>query len=1123
VEFISSIKADFYFDRIAEINGEINLTPKERIPKFRSVMELLFKELTSDEKIIFTTLHSRQAFYFNTYTNAPKELFEELRQFRQFANQVVHNPDLKPSLEEELQCLKILCKAISYFCQKEIPSTLQNLFSNKELSFRKVEFKQTENLYLIFHRILNYYENKNYKKLSLQCEHTDLGLITLYIWYDKRNIQKLNNISSIDWTKIQHSLEPFTNLYVTAVRPDASQSIQYHTTNKTIIVLEPDFLIDVTEIAECFQNNGAYQFMPLFKKFLKSEPSFELLKGTIINYIFDELLTNPHFNFDGVFSQALKTRLIDLLSITKITSVNSNLPDLNKRLEAQVESHYKRLEAQKGFFLKKKKLIEPAFISTKYGIQGRLDLLLISQDDVNHIEIVELKSGKAPSNAMWQNNLIQTILYDLLIQSVFPNRKGESYICYSSDDKPLRAYPGTEWIYQQQQAMDVRNIIVTHLFRIANGDLHEIINESKNIEECNIPKYLIEKVKNFYKTIESLDKIEKSYFFGFCKFLARELIELKIGNSSSEYSSDGYSSLWKKTITEKKDTFSILDNLVITSIDDSLFLTLHSKDGTAFPVSDFREGDLTLLYPYDGDNTDPTKFLLLKCFIVEFSEKHIKLQLLNRLTDSEYLSNYNHWVLEHEFRESSFTTLFQFLYTFVSSDKSKRDIILGRKKPQFETVQVQFKTQLSTHQKEVIRLALSSKDYFLIQGPPGTGKTSVIMKELVSQLYERKENILLIAYTNRAVDEICSRLLEIDNLNYIRIGKGQDSTVLFSELAKKLTLDELSKKIEDTQVFVSTQASLSTNFELLNLKSFDTLIVDEASQLLEPHLLGILPKVKRFILIGDEKQLPPVVVQSKEQTLNNDPLLKEIVLESYNESIFSRLLKNAKHHKWTKCYTSLIEHYRMHRDIARFINEQYYGSILKEALDFQNEDLNFIYALDELDEILFTNRLVFISVPSEPFQQKVNKKEAQLVSVLAKKFYHLYQQKKLNLKYKQFIGIITPFRAQITAIKNYLENETQDITVDTVERFQGSERNVIIISFAFKNISQAKMIQSIYNDTQNVERKLNVAVSRAKEHLIVVGDKKILEQDIHYSKLLDYIDKYGKTLKFEEISSYLTN
>lgn len=1150
MEFIPSEKKDFYFGKVEEILQEKSLTPKERIPKFRTVMELLFKELTSDENILFTNLHSRQSYYFNKYLNAPSKLYKEVRKFRQFANRVVHEPDFVPTSEEETLILKVLCKTIEYLCRAEVPSSLSEFFPDKELSLRIAEPKQTKLLSVIVHRILKTDQDSPQKRVKLFCESPDSEFITLLIWQNQYHY--LTN----DLTTIRDFLQPYSNLLVTNVRQDSSSKDYFHTTNKSVIVLESDYLIDVTEIAECFLSSGVYPFIAIIKKFLKSTPSLGLIQGSIVNYIFDEYLTNPNFEFETAFNSAINNNIIKILLLQKDTENgkqdSSSISELGRsthrpseknqsqansslivsteekhidlfiaNIKKTVSEHLQRLTALKK--VAGKKFIEPSFISKNYGIQGRLDLLVQSFDNRNHINIFELKSGSAPSTGMWQNHLIQTVLYDLLITSVFPERSGISYIIYSADNKsPLRAYPGAEWTNQQQSAIMVRNKIVSYLMRIASGELYNLLDENKDIKEQNLPLYLKNEVDIFYNTINQLDIIEKTYFQGFTRFLAKELIQLKIGSNNPNNPSDGYASLWRNTLSSKRDTFSVLDNLQITSFETPSSIELQSQ-GEVLPVSDFRKGDLAILYPMIDDSTDPSRFLIVKCVITDIGNKHVKIDLLNKEIPSDYFNSYELWVLEHDFRESNYTALFQSLYTFISADKQKRDLILGLTKPEFSDSKFQLPSSLLSGQKKVISSALSAKDYFLIQGPPGTGKTSIILKELVRQLVAAKENILLIAYTNRAVDEICERISEISNLEFIRIGKSENKSTLLSELLKKSQLKELAQKLKSIPVFVSTQASLLTHAEILELKTFDTLIVDESSQLLEPHLCGILTKVKRFILIGDEKQLPPVVIQSKEEISCKDKILNDIGLYDYGESIFTRLLKNAKSKGWNDCYASLVEHFRMHKNIASFINMHYYDSILTEVLADQILPPKQFSEVPEFDKILTSNRLIFISVPAESFRNKVNEQEARLVSFIAKRFNSLYKKLDNNNFNPQIdIGIITPFRAQISAIKEFLSEEFSNITVDTVERFQGSERRIVIISFAFKNLIQAKMIQSIYSsDAIEVERKLNVAVSRAKEYLVAVGDIKILEQDNHYKKLLDYISLNGKVFDYKEIRPYL--
>ncbi|MGB9696616.1 MAG: AAA domain-containing protein [Ignavibacteria bacterium] len=1115
MEFIGSERSEFFFGKLEEILSETNLTPKERIPKFRSVMELLFKELTSDEDIVFTNLHSRESYYFSKYTAAPSELYKKIKLFRKFANRVVHTPDFIPTNTEELLALKILCQATAYFCQAEIPSQYRTLFDDKEPSFREVELKQITAFSVIVHKVLNFYDTRTNKRLFLLCENSDLGVLTLVIWHNK-------NSKLTDLTEIQNLIQPYTNLYVTAVRQDVSQKNLFHTTPKSIVVLEPDYLVDVTEIAECYFNSGIYPIIAIIKKFLKPTPSLPMIQGSIINHIFDEYLSNPHFDFDFAFDNAVNKNIIQLLFIFR-GSDNLSRQQKVKNLKKYTFDHIEKLKNLKDFFSQRNKFIEPTFISKDFGIQGRLDVLLQSSDNKTHIDIVELKTGSSPSIPMWQNHLMQTVLYDILIKESFPDRKGNSFILYSrSEDRPLRTYPGEEWVHQQQSAIMTRNKIVSYILRIARGDFWNVLDENKQLLNQQLPPYLSEDIDRFYNSLNNLDTRKKAYLYGLVTFLVKELVQQKVGNNQSELSNDGFSALWKKTVVEKKDTFSILDNLTITSHGNNATLILQTEKKQQIPVSDFRNGDIAILYPQTNDGINPTKFLLTKCVIKEIGYNELKIELLNKNTQEDYFDSYSRWILEHDFRESNFTALFQSLYSFLEADKQKQDIILGITKPEVENLTIEVDTNLYPGQKKIVESALAAKNYFLIQGPPGTGKTSVILKELVKQLIKKNQNVLLLAYTNRAVDEICSTLKEIKALEYIRIGKGEDKSILLSELSQQLPIEELSRKLEQTKVFVSTQASLMSHLEIMHLKRFDTLIVDEASQLLDPHLSSLLVGVDRFILIGDEKQLPPVIVQSKQETQCNEKLLQDIGLFDYGESIFVRLLKNAISKGWTHCYGSLVEHFRMHKDIARFINQHYYNSILKNVLEKQQAPLQEFTSGDTLDRILRRNRLVLISVPAETYKNKVNTKEARVVSAVAKKLYQfLRHSENEGCNPIKDIGIITPFRAQISAIKNFILPEISHITIDTVERFQGSERRIIIISFAFKNSSQVKMVQSIYNDSMEVERKLNVALSRAQDYLVLVGDVKILEQDTHYRKLITHFADNGVIVNIRDIESCL--
>jgi len=413
---------------------------------------------------------------------------------------------------------------------------------------------------------------------------------------------------------------------------------------------------------------------------------------------------------------------------------------------------------------------------------------------------------------------------------------------------------------------------------------------------------------------------------------------------------------------------------------------------------------------------------------------------------------------------------------------------------------------------------MSAKDYFLLQGPPGTGKTSKMLKEMVRHLIDNtKEDIMLLAFTNRAVDEICDALSNIpDGFSFIRLGNVETTrhvkNLLF-ELAQGRSIQEIEERIRETRIFVSTVSFVNIHQELLQSKNFSTMIIDEASQLLEPHLVGLLTKkVKRFILIGDEKQLPAVVVQKKKDTIVDDVDLKSVGIEDLRTSLFERLLKRSQKNGWNDAFGMLSTQGRMHVDIAEFPNQRFYSNKLKPLLDWQeNDEQRFSHtSSSRIEQMLAQARILFI--PSQQEQgTKVHRQEAARVNKILNTIARVYGSD-LN---KETVGVITPYRAQISEISSRLPETLRElVTVDTVERFQGSERNIIIISFAVNHPKQLQNLQALTFDGV-VDRKLNVALTRAKEHLILLGRPDILCHREHFRQLIEFIKQRNGYLKME--------
>jgi hypothetical protein len=435
-----------------------------------------------------------------------------------------------------------------------------------------------------------------------------------------------------------------------------------------------------------------------------------------------------------------------------------------------------------------------------------------------------------------------------------------------------------------------------------------------------------------------------------------------------------------------------------------------------------------------------------------------------------------------------------------------------------------YNSRVSAEQNKVLRKAIASKDYFLLVGPPGTGKTKFMLAEMVHYLLKNtNEQILLLAYTNRAVDEICEAIHDFAENDYLRIGNKYSSDPRFENRLFSVQTEQVKKRaklseiITSHRIFVSTVASIASKSSLLKLKKFDTTIIDEASQILEPMLVGILPHFKRFVLIGDHKQLPAVVVQDKEKSAVQDKLLNDIGLDNRRNSLFERLYNQAIKNKWTWAYDMLSHQGRMHADICSFPSHFFYDGKLKllpkelpisvwqkAALEYQlPKDFN------PLQKRLSENRVLYFNSKATPYRNlKTNINEAEQVGKIIAGFHALYLASEKTWD-PTSIGVITPFRAQIAQVRHVLSNYNQGYetcSIDTVERYQGGARDIIIISLCLNSPYQLESIISLSDDGK-VDRKLNVALTRARQHLIIVGNESLMRMDERYANLIDWIQR----------------
>jgi len=200
----------------------------------------------------------------------------------------------------------------------------------------------------------------------------------------------------------------------------------------------------------------------------------------------------------------------------------------------------------------------------------------------------------------------------------------------------------------------------------------------------------------------------------------------------------------------------------------------------------------------------------------------------------------------------------------------------------------------------------------------------------------------------------------------------------------------------------------------------------------------------------------------------------------------------------------LNEHYRMHKQIANLVQE-YYADALISKLPQQQQNLI------PKGNILVDSRLVWIDFPVsehlfyDPLQVRY------IIQILK-----VFKQYNIIQNYDKDVGIVAPFRVMIQAIYKELPTDMKAITIDTVERFQGSERKIIIISLPLHNENDLNLTEALSSDGR-VNRKLNVALTRAQEHLIILGCSKLCKKSKHYNNLLHKIQSSGIMINHQEL------
>ena len=940
-----------------------------------------------------------------------------------------------------------------------------------------------------------------------------------------------------DWTYLKELF--YVGAQLNLLRPREEDGVLY----PEMIIFEPDYLVNISTVAHCFTNYADSPLVDLTKKLAPAPKSSAILLGNLAGQLLDESIqqTNVASTYQESIKEFFHNYAIDLATTPLQANFHSEAQiqklHIDRVMHRDLPNAVKHFDPKEG-------IVEPTFFSEMLGLQGRMDFL-----QLDYKVLLEQKSGsgKFPCGnyqtpKQTDEHYVQLLLYALLIKynyrEQYEKNKGElhTFLLYSKyEESLLDLGAAPELIFR---AIKVRNELAYKELHYAQPEGYHLLDEltadsfnEKKTHDTLWERFQRPQIEQVLAPIHQASELEKAYYLRMLNFIANEHVLSKLGNQTKE--SSGFASTWQDSLLEKRQAGNIYDCLELISPDEESqgsieHVQLRFAETADNDMSNFRVGDIVILYPYDKEaEPDARRTMVLRCTIEDIQTDSITLQLRAAQSDNRFFVRQRErlWAIEHDFMEASYSSLYRGIHAFLSAPKSRRDLLLLQRKPEVDR-SLSLRGDYGAFNDLALHVR-QAQELFLIIGPPGTGKTSFGMLNTVQEeLLDPDSTLLLMSFTNRAVDEICGKLKEA-GIDFLRIGntascpKEYADYLLCNRAQQCERLSDIQQLLDQTRILVGTTTSLSSHIALIQSKSFSLAVIDEASQILEPHLLGLLsavneetgePAIRKIVMIGDHKQLPAVVQQRPEVSKVQEPLLNQIHLTDCRLSLFERLLRQYEGNP--EVVYMLKRQGRMHPDVALFPNIAFYADQLQVAgrpHQLQCLEMPSTSSGNGLTDLLKMRRFAFVAAdaPTDSPSDKVNQTEADMISALAHEIYILEGETAFQPLHT--LGIIVPYRNQIATIRNTFDKwgiaALHDITIDTVERYQGSQRKYIIYGFTVQQYYQLEFLTShVFVDTDGgiVDRKLNVAMTRAMEHLILVGNPKLLANNYTFYKLLAF-------------------
>ncbi|KAF6109585.1 hypothetical protein HJG60_010845 [Phyllostomus discolor] len=920
------------------------------------------------------------------------------------------------------------------------------------------------------------------------------------------------------------------------------------------LILYPDMLISGTSIASSIR---CMRRAVLSETFRSPDPaSRQMLIGTVLHEVFQKAISDS-FAPEKLQELAFQT-VQEIRHLKEMYRLNLNQDELKREVEGYLPSFSKwagdfmHNYNSTGFPQMQLSLpsdgsnnnttcnieviksldIEESIWSPRFGLKGKIDVTVGVKIHrgckvKDTIMPLELKTGKE-SNSIEHRS--QLVLYTLLSQE--RRSDPEAGLLLYLKTGQMYAVPANH--LDKRELLRLRNQMAFSLFhrisKSATGNektklapLPQIIEEQQTCKYCSqvgncalysraveqqtddssVPIGMLPQIK---EETQHLKLTHLEYFSLWCLMLTLE--------SQSKDNKKNHQNIWLMPSSEMEQSGNCIGNLIRTehvkTVGDGQYLHNFQRKNGAMPITNLMAGDRIIL-----SGEERTLFALSRGYVKEISRMTVTCLLDRNLS---VLPESTLFRLDQEEKNCDINTPLGNLSKLMkNTDTSQklRELIIDLREPQFisylssvlphdaKDAVASILKGLNKPQRQAMKKVLLSRDYTLIVGMPGTGKTTTICT-LVRILYTCGFSVLLTSYTHSAVDNILLKLAKF-KIGFLRLGQPQkvhpdiqkftEEEICRSKSIKSLALLE---ELYNSQLIVATTC-MGINHPIFSRKVFDFCIVDEASQISQPVCLGPLFFSRRFVLVGDHQQLPPLVLNREARALG------------MSESLFKRLEQNKD------AVVQLTVQYRMNSKIMSLSNKLTYEGKLECGSDkVANAVINLPNFKDVKLELEFyadysespwligafepNNPVCFLNTDQVPAPEQVEKSgvsnitEAKLIVFLTL----IFIKAGCN---PSDIGIIAPYRQQLKIINDLLARSSVGVVeVNTVDKYQGRDKSIILVSFVRSN--QDGTLGELLKDW----RRLNVAITRAKHKLILLGCVSSLNRYPPLGKLLCHLN-----------------